>query len=156
MPFYDKIQVEFNHGHTAVGTPAGDLAATIEDRVCGEDTGPFARRIVLVSKMERLLRTLCRAANAGDFPEDVAAKREAREMFRELDDTDDADERGGMSGLVSSGMPSINRSRLSAIPAQSSHRISPSQSEWWSRRWSWSGFRFSHFSGRTLLTARRM
>lgn len=94
MPFYDKIQVEFNHGHTAVGTPAGDLAATIEDRVCGEDTGPFARRIVLVSKMERLLRTLCRAANAGDFPEDVAAKREAREMFRELDDTDDADERG--------------------------------------------------------------
>lgn len=93
MPFYDSLEIEFNHDCTCVGTPAGDLAATIEDRVCGEDTGPFARRIVLIAKMERLLRLLSRSANASDFAEDVAAKREAREMFRDLDDTDESDER---------------------------------------------------------------
>ena len=94
MPFYDKIQVEFNREATHILTPSGDDVAAIELSVNGECTAAFARRVVLIAKMERLLRKLCRAANASDFAEDVRAKREARETFADLDDTDDADERG--------------------------------------------------------------
>lgn len=92
MPFYDNLDAEFNHEATYVFTPQGADVAVIEDRVNGDDTGPFARRVLLISKMERLLRKLCRSVNASDFAEDIRAKREAREMFRELDDTDESDE----------------------------------------------------------------
>ena len=93
MPFYDNLDAEFNHEATYVFTPQGADVAVIEDRVNGDDTGPFARRVLLISKMERLLRKLCRSVNASDFAEDIRAKREAREMFADLDDTDESDER---------------------------------------------------------------
>lgn len=94
MARYENMRIEYSRTFATVG--GGDeVVATVSARD-GQDMSiddiQFTRRLPCVAKMERLLRKLATIANVDAFPEEIAAKREARAMLRELDDADLADE----------------------------------------------------------------